>query len=117
MITFKEYIAEAKYPDPTPIRMVTMQELQSLLSKGQLNSLRTTKEVKEIANMEHFYRYGVTPSGFAEVEVYAYYSSVHRTPEGRIRPERMVRVMLDPRKVISAQKYHRTKESNDWRPL
>jgi hypothetical protein len=77
---------------------------------------------QEYQNYEHAYKYGVDKWGFAKVQMYAYFSSVHKTPEGKIRPEVMLEFCFSfsGPKVIQVEQYTRSKipEDNEkrWGP-
>lgn len=112
MTTFKEYLAEAKYPDPTPIRDVTMAELLKLLTKGQMNSVKKNKLVQAIAGMDQTYEYGVSNAGFVQLIITAGYSR-----DGKPNPTRMVQLQLDPRKVTMADMFFKAEGTNTWKHL
>ena len=117
MISFKQYLDESKYATPTPLRQVTMAELKTLLSKGQMTSLSKNSAVKAVAGMDQAYKYGVTQAGFTQVEIYAYYASTDVLPDGRVRPTRLLQVNLDPRKVVGVHRFYRRPDSDSWIPL
>lgn len=89
-----------------------MAELLTLLSKGQMNSLKKNAAVQALAGMDQEYKYGVTYSGFVQLELYAGYSE-----GGKLSPIRMLQVTLDPRKVIKVDRYFKDPGTSTWKHL
>ncbi len=108
-------IFEAVQPPQQAMRQVSNQELVNLLGKGKLNALMRHPWFQEISNYEKAYKYGVTSWGGIEVEVYAFFRQQHTTPEGKIRPELMMRFtfMYNGTKVHQVSKYYRAKEPDE----
>lgn len=115
MKTIRQFLLdlkEAKYPEYTPTREVTMAELLQLLSKSQMNSLKKNKAVDALHGMDQTYRYGVRYSGFVEIEIEAGYSM-----NGTMKPTRMLQITLDPRKVIGVERFFKGPDDTSWKHL
>lgn len=112
MKSFKSYVSES---EEVPVRQISDKELVSVLGKGKINSLMANPYFQEYRNYERAYKYGVTSYGFPYLEVYFYFSQIHKTPEGKIRPELMVRFEFAHSgwKVLNAHKHVRSKEPNE----
>lgn len=112
MQSFKAFLNESM---EVPAKQVTGAELLKAIGRGKVNSIAKHPWMKEIANYQHAYKYGVSPAGFDYVEIYAYMSSIHTTPEGKIRPETMLKFTLSysGRSVVQVDKYFRSREPND----
>lgn len=108
MKTFKEFLRENH---EVPGRQVAEKELVTILGKGKVKSLATNPFFREYNNYQKAFRYGVDVAGFPWVEVYFYFDSIHKTPEGKIRPELMVRFVFSYSgwKIINAHKHTRSK--------
>lgn len=98
-----------------PALHVTDKELVTILGKLKTKSLLTNEFFRDYSIYERAYRYGKDRWGFSYVEAYFYFSSVHKTTDGKIRPEVMVKFdfSFSGSKIINAHKYHRAKEPND----
>lgn len=115
MKTLKQFIVdleEAKYPEQTPMREVTMAELIQLLSKGQMNSLKKNKAIDAIRGMDQKYFYEVMYSGFVKIHIEAGYAM-----SGVMKPTRMLEIILDPRKVIGVERFFRGLDDTTWKHL
>ena len=112
MISFKQYLSESY---EVPGRQISDKELVSVLGKGRLNSVMKNPFFATYSNYERAYKYGVSAAGFNWLEVYFFFSSVHKTPEGKIRPEIMVKFVFayTGSGIINAHKYTRSKEPNE----
>lgn len=106
----------------TPLKQISDKELTDVLGKGKIRSLQSNPFFQEYRNYERAYRYGVSSAGFPIVEIYFYFSQIHKTPEGKIRPEIMVRFEFvhSGWKIINAHKHIRAKEPDElekkWGP-
>ena len=111
MITFKQYIDEAKLSPPEPTKQKSFQDVSKDLGKGKTNAMLKHTWFTEYGTWEKAYKHGVSKTNFHEVEVYPYMSSVHKTPEGSIRPTTMLRFhFADSGKVTQVHKFIRNKE-------
>lgn len=116
MQSFKDYLIEAKtLPAAMPLTVMTANEIQSRLGKGKFNAMLKHKWFTPLSSYEKAYKYGVTQANFQEVEVYPYFSEVHRTPEGKIRPDTMYRFQFGLNgTVMNVHKFHRKPDDNNW---
>lgn len=112
MKSFNQYLSETQ---EVPGRAVTDKELVQLLGKGKTKSLMKNPYFSNYSNYQRAYKYGVSSAGFPWVEAYFYFDHIHRTPEGKIRPEIMVRFdfSYSGTSIINAHKYTRSKIPND----
>ena len=108
MKTFKEFIRETY---EVPGRQIAEKELVAMLGKGKVKSLVTNPFFKEYSSYQKAFKHGVSPAGFPWVEVYFYFASVHKTADGKIRPQLMVKFVFGYTgwKIINAHKYLRSK--------
>ena len=119
MKSFLEFLSEA---ESIPGRQVSDKELVTLLGKGRTNSLLTNPFFTDYSNYQKAYKYGVDSAGFPWVEVYFYFDQIHKTPEGKIRPEIMVKFIFSysGSKIVNAHKHTRARIPNDmekrWGP-
>ena len=119
MKTFKQFITETK---EVPGRQVSDQELVKILGKGKTNSLLSNPYFRDYSSYQKAYKYGVGPAGFPWVEAYFYFDHIHTKPDGKIRPEIMVRFEFSHSgwKIYNAHKHMRDKEPNEnekkWGP-
>lgn len=114
MITFKEYLEEAKLPSPEPTTQKSFEAVSKALGKGKTSAMMKHKWFAEYSSWDKAYKHGVSKSNFHEVEVYPYMSSVHKTPEGNVRPTTMLRFhFADSGKVAQVHKFMRDKEPSE----
>jgi hypothetical protein len=108
MRSFKEYLAESQ---EVPARQVSDKELVEILGKGKVKSLLANPFFRDYSSYQKAYKYGVGPAGFPYVEAYFYFDHIHKTPEGKIRPEIMVKFVFAHSgwKIINAHKHTRAK--------
>ena len=105
-----------------PMAPILDRDLIAKLGKGRTNAMLKHPWFQEYRNYEHAYKYGVDKWGFAKVQMYAYFSSVHKTTEGKIRPELMLEFCYSytGTKVVQVEKYARDKIPSDiekrWGP-
>lgn len=97
--------------EEVPARQISDSELTKVLGKGKIRSLMANPFFQDYRNYERAYKYGVSVAGFPYLEVYFYFSQIHKTPEGKIRPELMVKFEFTHSgyKIINAHKYIRSK--------
>lgn len=114
MKTFNQYLTEYESKE-VPGRQVSDKELIKILGKGKTKSLLNNPFFREYSSYERAYKYGVTKVGFQWVEVYFYFSSIHKKPDGKIRPEIMVRFEFSYSgwSIINAHKHMRAKEPDE----
>lgn len=116
MITFKEYLEEAKLATPEPTSQKSFQDVSKALGKGKTNAMLKHKWFTEYGQWEKAYKHGVSSSNFHEVEVYPYMPSVHTTPEGNVRPTTMLRFHFSDKGVTQIHKFMRDKDpKSDWK--
>lgn len=116
MITFKEYLEEAKLSPPEPTSQKSFQDVSKSLGKGKTNSMLKHKWFTEYSSWDKAYKHGVDRANFHEVEVYPYMSNVHTTPEGNVRPTTMLRFHFSDTKVSQVHKFMRDKDpKSDWK--
>lgn len=116
MITFKEYLEEAKLAAPEPSTQKSFADVSKALGKGKTNAMLKHKWYTEYGQGEKAYKHGVSSSNFHEVEVYPYMPSVHQTPEGKVRPTTMLRFHFSDKGVIQVHKFMRDKDpKSDWK--
>ena len=115
MLKFKDYLTNISESNEVPGRQVSDKELVTLLGKGKTNSLLLNPFFRDYSSYQKAYKYGVDKVGFPWVEVYFYFDHIHKTPEGKIRPEIMVKFLFSYSgwKIINAHKHVRSKEPNE----
>jgi uncharacterized protein YodC (DUF2158 family) len=116
MITFKDYLEEAKYPEHSPMTQKSVDDVKKALGAGKFNAMAKHKWFSEYGSYEKAYKHGVSRSGFHEVEVYPYMKDVHTTPEGAVRPTTMLTFHFSPTKVTQVHKFTRGQEKDaSWK--
>ena len=113
MITFKDYISEAKRPLPQqqPLQQKSFQDVSSAIGKGKTTAMIKHKWFTQYQGFEKAYKHGVGSTQFHEVEVYPYMTSIHKTDDNKIRPTTMLRFHFsDSAKVSQVHKFIRDKE-------
>lgn len=116
---FKTYLAETH---EVPAKQVSDKELVELLGNAKTKSLLTNPFFRDYSNYQRAYKYGVDKIGFPWVEAYFYFDSIHKTAEGKIRPEIMVKFVFSysGSKIINAHKHTRAKVPDEmekkWGP-
>jgi hypothetical protein len=110
-----QVIEAARPTAEKPMTQCTDRDLTGLLGKGKLNAMARHPWFQQYRNYERAYKHGVSKAGFTEVEVYFYFSGIHKTETGKIRPELMLKFTFSysGTKVIQVSKYHRDKAPND----
>lgn len=117
MRSFTDYIQEAKLPAPSPVKQKSFNDVQDALGKGKTNAMLKHKWMSDYSMYEKAYKHGVDNANFHHVEVYPYMPSLHTTPEGKVRPNIMLRFhFADSNKVAQVHKFIRDKDpSSDWK--
>jgi hypothetical protein len=117
VITFKDYLREAVSTTKKDPGIVKDNELVGLIGKTAFNSMKKHPWLQTWASFDRIWRHGVNNGGFHEVEFFPYHLPSHTTPEGKLRPELMIRFIISHYggrgKVIQAEKYRRDKVPGD----
>lgn len=115
MISLKDYLAEAKLPDPFPNTLMDAKEVQSRLGARKWNAMIKHKWFTQYSSYQKFYKYSVSDANFQKVEVYPYFPDVHRTPEGKIRPDFMLQFDFGlSTSIINVHKFRRKPDDPNW---
>jgi len=118
MLSFLQYFKEAKVStEHKPMEQVRDTDLPGLIGKGAFTSLSKHPWLKDYSTWHKAWKHGVDRVGFHTVEVYPYFPHAHTTPDGRVRPETMLRFTIShfgpTGKVRQVDKYIRDKEPNE----